>query len=57
MIDEYKKEINEILGILGENLDIMESEYKIVVKSYEVVGNWFFKEDFFLYFFLLRIIF
>ena len=36
----YKKEINEILEILGENLDISESQYKAAVKSYEAVGDW-----------------
>ena len=56
MTDIYKKEINEILGILGENLDISESQYKAAVKSYEAVGDWLSKEGSALYPYSPRII-
>ena len=52
----YKKEINEILEILGENLDISESQYKAAVKSYEAVGDWLSKEGSPLYPYSPRII-
>lgn len=56
MTDSYKKEINEILQILGENLDISESQYKAAVKSYEAVGDWLSKEGSPLYPYSPRII-
>lgn len=56
MIDIYKKEINEILEILSENLDISESQYKAAVKSYEAVGDWLSKEGSPLYPYSPRII-
>lgn len=45
MTENYKTEINEILEILGEKLDISESQYNAAVKSYEAVGTWLSKED------------
>lgn len=56
MNESYKNEINEILEILGENLDISESQYKAAVKSYEAVGNWLSKEGSILYPYSPRII-
>lgn len=44
MEKNYKKEINEILDDLGNNLDITKTEFDIAVKSYEAVGNWLSKE-------------
>lgn len=56
MTEPYKKEINEILEILGEQLDISESQYEEAVKSYEAVGDWLSKEDSSLYPYSPRII-
>lgn len=56
MTESYKNEINEILEILGEKLDISESQYKAAVKSYEAVGDWLSKEGSLLYPYFPRII-
>jgi len=56
MTEIHKKEINEILEILGEKLDISESQYNAAVKSYEAVGTWLSKEDSSLYPYSPRII-
>ena len=56
MEKKYKKEINEILNELGNNLDISETEFKIAVKSYEAVGDWLSKESSPLYKFKPRIL-
>jgi hypothetical protein len=42
---EQKKQFNEILEELGENLDISETQHKAIEKSYEAVGDWLSKED------------
>ncbi len=42
---EQKNQFSEILEELGNTLDIGESQYNAVVKSYEAVGNWLSKED------------
>lgn len=42
---EQKQQFNEILEELGKMLDISETQYNAVVKSYEAVGNWLSKED------------
>lgn len=52
----YKNEINKILEILGEKLDISESQYNAAVKSYEAVGDWLSKEGSSLYSYSPRII-
>lgn len=44
MTEDHKNEIAEILEILGEKLDISESQYNATVKSYEAVGDWLSKE-------------
>ena len=56
MTESYKKEINEILEILGENLDITENQYNAAVESYEAVGDWLSKEGSFLFPYSPRII-
>lgn len=56
MTDIYKKEISEILEILGEKLDISENQYNAAVKSYETVGGWLSKRDSSLYPYTPRII-
>jgi len=42
---EQKNQFSEILEELGNSLDITETQYKAVVKSYEAVGSWLSKED------------
>ena len=42
---EQKNQFSEILEELGNTLDITETQYKAVVKSYEAVGTWLSKED------------
>lgn len=42
---EQKNQFSEILEELGKTLDISESLYNSVVKSYEAVGDWLAKED------------
>ena len=42
---EQKDQFSEILEELGNTLDISETQYKAVVKSYEAVGTWLSKED------------
>lgn len=56
MTETYKKEINEILVTLGENLDISESQHKAAINSYEAVGDWLSKEGSSLYPYSPRII-
>ena len=40
-----KDQFSEILEELGNTLDISETQYNTVVKSYEAVGTWLSKED------------
>jgi len=42
---EQKNQFSEILEELGNTLDISETQYNAVVKSYEAVGTWLSKED------------
>lgn len=56
MRKEYKKEITQILEILGQQLDISETQYNSAVKSYEAVGDWLSKEGSILYPYNPRII-
>lgn len=42
---EQKNQFSEILEELGSTLDITETQYKAVVKSYEAVGAWLSKKD------------
>jgi hypothetical protein len=56
MTEDYKNEIAEILEILGEKLDISESQHNAAVKSYEAVGDWLSKEGSPLYPYSPRII-
>ncbi|MCX7648981.1 MAG: nucleotidyltransferase [Flavobacteriales bacterium] len=42
---EQKLQFNEILEEFGKTLDISETQYEAVVKSYEAVGKWLAKED------------
>lgn len=39
MKEQYVSEINDILEVLGENLDISKTQYEQAVKSYEAVGS------------------
>jgi hypothetical protein len=45
LTSEQKNQFSEILEELGNTLDISETQYKAVVKSYEAVGTWLSKED------------
>jgi hypothetical protein len=45
LTNEEKNQFSEILEELGNSLDITETQYKAVVKSYEAVGTWLSKED------------
>lgn len=45
LTSEQKSQFSEILEELGNTLDISETQYKAVVKSYEAVGTWLSKED------------
>ena len=45
LTSEQKNQFSEILEELGSTLDISETQYKAVVKSYEAVGTWLSKED------------
>lgn len=45
MEKEYKNEVNQILEILGQQLDITPTEYEAAVKSYEAVGDWLSKPE------------
>lgn len=38
-MNNYTRELNEILGILSENLDISKTQYEQAVQSYQAVGN------------------
>lgn len=40
-----KKEIDDILDVLGENLSITETQHNAAVQSYKAVGNWLTNED------------
>lgn len=42
---EEKKQFNEILETLGENLDISQTQFDAAVKSYQSVGEWLCKDD------------
>jgi hypothetical protein len=42
---EQREQFSDILEELGQALDISETQYVAVVKSYEAVGNWLAKED------------
>jgi hypothetical protein len=48
MTQEQKTQFSDILEELGKTLDITETQYNAVVKSYEAVGNLLAKEDSFL---------
>ncbi|WP_206363232.1 nucleotidyltransferase domain-containing protein [Sinomicrobium pectinilyticum] len=45
MTQSYRKEVEEILDILGGNLDISESQYNAAVRSYQSVGDWLANKD------------
>lgn len=42
---EERKQFDEILETLGENLDISQTQFDAAVKSYQAVGEWLCKED------------
>lgn len=42
---EEKKQFDEILETLGENLDISQTQFDAAVKSYQAVGEWLCKPD------------
>lgn len=45
LTSEQKNQFSEILEELGNTLDITETQYNAVLKSYEAVGTWLSKED------------
>jgi hypothetical protein len=45
LTSEQKNQFSEILEELGNTLDISETQYNAVLKSYEAVGTWLSKED------------
>jgi hypothetical protein len=45
LTQEQKDQFSEILQELGNSLDISETQYNAVVKSYQAVGEWLSKDD------------
>jgi len=45
LTQEQSKQFSEILEILGETLDITETQYKAAVNSYSAVGEWLAKPE------------
>ena len=42
---EQSTQLSELLEVLGETLEISETQYDAAVKSYQAVGNWLSKDD------------
>lgn len=45
MNEDSKHQLNQLLGLMVDKLSISESQYKIVVDSYNAVGAWLSKDD------------